>query len=143
MKKESRMSLGPGSMILWNSHDRTSPMIQGNHFAIPNNTQNSNQKEQNVAASHSRSILEHRGHGRFYKPKIILENYNPTFEKEVSPKTEREALKSFLAGITKPNPRRGYLNCRLCNDLIWGPNGKNPDAYRNTKRLLISVHTDY
>lgn len=36
----------------------------------------------------------------------------------------RIGRKAFVASITMPSPRRGFLACRLCLNEIWGPNGK-------------------
>lgn len=33
------------------------------------------------------------------------------------------ARRDFAVAITRPSPRRGYLQCRLCDREVWGPNG--------------------
>ncbi|KAI0561074.1 hypothetical protein FGB62_93g021 [Gracilaria domingensis] len=32
--------------------------------------------------------------------------------------------KAMLCALTKPSSHRGYVICRLCNALVWGPNGR-------------------
>eukprot|EP00178_Gracilaria_changii_P004322 TRINITY_DN167_c0_g1_i1.p1 TRINITY_DN167_c0_g1~~TRINITY_DN167_c0_g1_i1.p1 ORF type:complete len:237 (-),score=34.95 TRINITY_DN167_c0_g1_i1:791-1501(-) len=32
--------------------------------------------------------------------------------------------KAMLCALTKPSSHRGYVICRLCNTLVWGPNGR-------------------
>lgn len=34
------------------------------------------------------------------------------------------ARRDFVIAITRPSTRRGYLECRLCESEVWGPNGK-------------------
>lgn len=33
------------------------------------------------------------------------------------------ARRDFAVAITRPSPRRGYLQCKLCDREVWGPNG--------------------
>lgn len=37
--------------------------------------------------------------------------------------------KQFVNTITRASPRRGFLICRLCDEEIWGPNGKSEARY--------------
>lgn len=32
--------------------------------------------------------------------------------------------KAFLLSLMKPSNQRGYVNCRLCHEQVWGPNGR-------------------
>ncbi|PXF45839.1 hypothetical protein BWQ96_04376 [Gracilariopsis chorda] len=32
--------------------------------------------------------------------------------------------KAMLCALTKPSVHRGYVVCRLCSTLVWGPNGR-------------------
>ncbi|CAN8073815.1 unnamed protein product [Agarophyton chilense] len=32
--------------------------------------------------------------------------------------------KAMLCALTKPSSQRGYVICRLCKTLVWGPNGR-------------------
>lgn len=34
------------------------------------------------------------------------------------------ARRDFVISITRPATKRGYLECRLCDSEVWGPNGK-------------------
>lgn len=116
------MSLGPGSIIL-----NASSVSRSNKYQL-RFPHESGDKKIIEASQHSIHNLttfpvsssdENKKRG-----KILLESYQPTFVMSPKPSTKKMALKSFLNGITRPNPRSGYLNCRLCNELIWGPNGK-------------------
>lgn len=44
--------------------------------------------------------------------------------KEQSASSILNARRDFSVAITRPSPRRGYLQCRLCDREVWGPNGK-------------------
>lgn len=38
------------------------------------------------------------------------------------------ARREFAVAITKRSSRKGYLECKLCDNEVWGPNGKSNRA---------------
>lgn len=114
---QNRMSLGPGSILLDNFPNVQGPCNEGTQSMKGMKSSRQTTTEPKWYKSKSRAE-------RFQGKPIIVENYRTSFNTSWKGKSEKECIRDFLGGITKPNPRRGYLNCRLCNELIWGPNGK-------------------
>lgn len=119
--EEHRMSLGPGSIILSNSCMTIDAVQQHSHQIESNGKHDIWKQKQECFDLKTNSITIDQTKRK--RETIFLESYHPTFEKNDRPKSKKEITKSFLNGIMRPNRRRGYLNCRLCNELIWGPNG--------------------
>lgn len=79
-----------------------------NHALHNSNTYNQNQSHSSAHLStHSLSTSHSRTH----------QNIAPESSSIIT------ARRDFVIAITRPSTRRGYLECRLCNSEVWGPNG--------------------
>lgn len=112
-----------------NSHSRRSNSTKDKRMEISQLLYNSSSRQSSSHHSHHHHQSTAPSSYNFHheqnsKSSMSFSQLHPPPSDSDASSTITTARRDFVIAITRPSTKRGYLECRLCDGEVWGPNGR-------------------